>query len=97
MQLFQIDFDEYESLAMFADSLERAKYLVDIFLTFNFADGTSFEVNHPVAPPYITADEHREILEASAQNIQGIGIYHPLTGWQIVRVWEYPLTRKRKY
>lgn len=97
MELYHVQFVDYEGVAIFAENLEKAEHLVNIFLTFNFAKDTYFNLSKPVGLQYLSKLEHCQLQAALELTVQGCGVYNRQTGWQIVRPWQYPLMRKPDY
>lgn len=94
MNLYHVQFGDFEGLAIFAESSAQAGHLVRIFLASNFVEDTCFRLSEPVGLPYISWLENYQLQAALALNVQGCGVYSSSTGWQIVRASQYPLTRK---
>lgn len=97
MNLYHVQFGDYEGLAIFAESSEQAEHLVDIFLASNSAEDTYFKLSEPVGLPYISQLEHCQLQATLDLNVQGCGVYNRQTGWQIVRPWQYPIARISRY
>lgn len=94
MHLFHVQFVEFEDLAIFAKNADEAEQLVDMYLSSNSAEGTSYHLSLPADFLHMSTAEFYQLKAALAKNLSGVGVYHSEMGWTIQSLWEYPMTTK---
>ena len=94
MQLFHLQFIEFEDLAIFAKNAREAQVLVDQYLSSNFVEGTRYQISHPIHFSHVSRLEFYQLQAALAINVQGRGVYDRGMGWTIEPLCQYALSSK---
>lgn len=93
MRFYNVHFEKYETVAMFAPNLEEVGHLVDIYLALNFAKDPQFQISQPNMSNLSTL-ESGYLQAAIALNAIGYGLYDRQAGWRVVPLWQQPLKLK---
>lgn len=96
MQLYHVQFQQLEDLAIFANDTEEVVHLVDSYLSINQSANVDYQISHPIDLSHVSRLEFYQLQAAMVKNIVGCGIYDRENGWQIVPLAQYPLLPERE-
>ena len=84
MNLYHIQFVEFEDIAIFATNGDDAQRLVDKYLLIHLAAASNYLISHPIKWSHMTEVELHQLRAAFAKNVQGYGVYDSTNGWDVV-------------
>ena len=94
MHLYNVRFQKFEAMDIFASNAEEADHLVQIYLGLNHIEAAEYEICCPVLAKHLSTLECIHMQAASAMNSPGCGVYDSHAGWKIVPLWYQQPTQR---
>lgn len=88
MNLYHVQFKNFEGVAVFAENELEAHALVEIYIAHNCNENEDFSISDAVDGSHLSRVEFYQLQHALALNSPGIGWYDACDGWKVVPLWK---------